>query len=91
VAVQVIVVPVPCGTGRFAPSITAVARTDEIGGAKVDDVLSDIRAAFSKAQARIVIARKKSDRGCYFRGETGSDAGRERLQLQSTAELQTRS
>ena len=64
VAVQVIVVPGPCGTERSAPSITALARADEIGGAKVDDVLMDIRARFSKAQARTVIAWEKSDDGC---------------------------
>jgi len=39
-------------------------RADETAGAKVDDVLFAIRVAFSKAQARMVIALEKSDDGC---------------------------
>jgi len=64
VAVQVIVVPARCGTERSASSITALPRADETAGAKVDDVLFAIRVAFSKAQARMVIALEKSDDGC---------------------------
>jgi hypothetical protein len=67
VAVQVIVVPGRCGTDRSASRITALARVRETGGAKLDDVLIDIRGSISKAQARKLDTRKKIDAECFER------------------------
>lgn len=81
VAVQVMVVPAGCGTERSAVRFTATMDVDGIGVARIDALLMSIRAALSKAQAKIEIPRQICQRLKVSEGKTGIDAGRARSGL----------